>query len=414
MMKKRRKWSGERIFGVLFIVFLFGFSVSNWYLYGGKVEKEIREEAEQVWRQEEDIGGAVAEIEETVNEELLLRYPMVEAYGLLQMAMGKKEENGFDYVKDKRGFLHSGNFWSGFGDEQKELAVRTRRFFDRLEASGIKTGFVLWPMKTAEPQDQYYGIPYNDFTKLSASMAAWLRYYGIPLLDLRNLKEETGMSQEEFFFKTDHHWTPPAAFEGYLRLLDWMEETYGEDFDPTGNLHNRGNYKWDIYEDVMLGSAGRDAGILFSGGLEDYTVVYPREEGEYILKTGRLEDYEIQEGSFQEALLNLDLKPEKYSELYEQKAARTYLGDISDQYVSIENCRTDLDRKILLLRDSFSQPVGAFLAQSFKQVDMLWIVDITEDELEAFLEENQYDYILMALYPENLKSDAFPFEMEEP
>ena len=45
---------------------------------------------------------------------------------------------------------------------------------------------------------------------------------------------------------------------------------------------------------------------------------------------------------------------------------------------------------------------------------MLWIVDITEDELEAFLEENQYDYVLMALYPENLKSDAFPFEMEEP
>ena len=84
------------------------------------------------------------------------------------------------------------------------------------------------------------------------------------------------------------------------------------------------------------------------------------------------------------------------------------------QYVSIENCRTDSERKILLLRDSFSQPVGAFLAQSFKQVDMLWIVDITEDELEAFLEENQYDYVLMALYPENLKSDAFPFEMEEP
>ena len=105
MMKKRRKWSGERIFGVLFIVFLFGFSACNWYVYRGKVAKEIQEEAEQVWRQEEDIEGAVAELEEIVNEELFLRYPMVEAYGLFQMAMGKKEENGFDYVKDKSGFL---------------------------------------------------------------------------------------------------------------------------------------------------------------------------------------------------------------------------------------------------------------------------------------------------------------------
>lgn len=414
MMKKRRKWSGERIFGVLFIVFLFGFSACNWYVYGGKVAKEIQEEAEQVWRQEEDIEGAVAELEEIVNEELFLRYPMVEAYGLFQMAMGKKEENGFDYVKDKSGFLHSGNFWSGFGDDQKELAVRTRRFFDRLEASGTKTGFVLWPMKTAEPQDRYYGIPYNDFTELSDELAAWLRYYGIPLLDLRDLKEEEGMSQEEFFFKTDHHWTPPAAFEGYLRLLDWMEEIYGEELDPTGKLHKKESYEWDTYRDVMLGSAGQDAGVLFSGGLEDYTTIYPKEEGEYILKAGELKEYREKKGSFQEALLELDMKPEKYLELYEKKATKVYLGESLYQYVSIENCRADSDRKILLLRDSFSQPIGAFLAQSFKQVDMLWTLDITEDELEAFLEEEQYDYVLMALYPENLKSDAFPFEMEEP
>lgn len=412
-MKKRKKWNGEGIFAFLFLIFLGGFSVCNWYLYGSTVAGKVCEEGKMLQEGRTDAKGAVLALENEVNEKLLLRYPMVEAYGLFQMAMGKQEENGFDVVKDKNGFLHSGNFWSGFGEDQKELAMRVCRLFESLEKTGTKTGFILWPMKLAEPESRYEGIPYNDFTKLSDSMAAWLRYYGVPFLDLRDLKEETGMSQEEFFFKTDHHWTPQAAFEGYLRLMDWMKTEYGEELDSAGELHKKENYYRETHENVMLGSLGQDAGILFAGGLEDYTVVYPKEEGEYLLKTGELGEYMTKEGSFRDALLEMDLEPESYPELYRQKASETYLGTSVETYISIENQGKASEKSILLLRDSYSQPVGAFLAQSFRRVDMLWTLAVSQEELEEFLAENHYDYVLIALYPENLSSDAFPFGMEE-
>lgn len=393
-MKKWKKWSEKEIFSILFVIFLCGFSVCNWYVHGDEIMENPGEE--------------------TVNEELLLRYPMVEAYGFLQMMMGKHEENGFDRVKDKRGFLYSGNFWNGFGEDQKELAVRVCYLREQLEKTGTKTGFILWPMKLAEPEDRYLGIPYNDSTKFGDSMAAWLRYYGVPLLDLRELKEKTGMSQEQFFFKTDHHWTPLAAFEGYLEITDWIEETYGEKLDPDGTLHNKENYEQETFEKVMLGSAGQDAGVLFSGGMEDLTLIYPKEKGNYRLKEGTLENYQIKEGSFQDALMDMScLEIESYEEWYQQKAGEIYLGNSVEQYVSIENLQADTDSSVLLLRDSFAQPVGPLLAQSFRKVDMLWTLEITEEELGDFLEKNHYDYVFFALFPENLQSDAFPFGMEE-
>lgn len=413
MTKKHKKLSDKKLFAVLFVVFLYGFSICNWYLHGTEVTEKTEAEIKKIQTGETNAKEAVLALEGTVNEELFLRYPLIEIYGFLQKAMGKQEDNGFDKVRDKNGFLHNGNFWNGHGDDQKELALRVCRLAESLKSSGTKTGAVLWPMKLAEPDARYYGIPYNDYTKLSDSMAAWLRYYGMPLLDLRHLMEETGMSQEEFFYKTDHHWTPPAAFEGYLRVLDWMQEEFGEVLDLTGELHKRESYHWKTYENVMLGSQGQDTGLLYAGGLEDQTVVYPKEEGSYTLKAGTLEEYETKEGSFQEALLKTDLYIKNYKELYQQKATGAYLGSGIQEYASIENHDADLDKSVLLLRDSFAQPVGAFLAQSFRKVDMLWTLEITEEELSEFLSENHYDYVLIAVYPENLTSDAFPFGKEE-
>ena len=100
--------------------------------------------------------------------------------------LGKHEEKLlFDVVKDKDGYLHGGNFWTGFGDDTKELAVRVRRLADAMEERGTKVGFVLPPMKVVRQQAAYTRIPYNDFTEQADSLLRWLRYYSVPYLDLR-------------------------------------------------------------------------------------------------------------------------------------------------------------------------------------------------------------------------------------
>ena len=96
--------------------------------------------------------------------------------------------------------------------------------------------------------------------------------------------------------------------------------------------------------------------------------------------------------------------------VYNGKAERVYLHNGVDEYVSIRNLEMDSGPKILLLRDSYATPVGAFLAQSFHRLICYGRFQTDEEKLSKFLEENHYDYVLLALYPENLSGQAFPLE----
>lgn len=405
---KDHKNLGEKVFAAFFLLFVLGFSGANLAVNGAEVWDDVSK-IQWTWN---DSAQQLQEVETFMNENLLFRYPMIDAYGAVQMAMGKHEENGFDRVKDKNGFLYSGNFWSGFGDDTKELAVRTARLQMQIEARGDQFGFIMFPMNLPQEDAKYYGIPYDDFSQNADTFCAWARYYGVPLLDLRSSWTEHGLTQEEAFFRTDHHWTPLAAFYGYCDILEWMEDTFGAEISDRDRLSNLDSYYQITYENLMFGSRGRDTGTIFAGGAEPYTVIYPREEGDYLLKSGEYNDYDTYEGTFSEALLYTDYDMDSYSDLYDGEAERTYLKTGVEDYTSIINKDAPSDKKILLLRDSFATPIGAFLAQSFEQVDMLWTGEYTEEELELFIEDAQYDYVFVSIFTENLNQDFFPFGMD--
>lgn len=406
---QQETFRGEKVFALLFLVLLLAFSGLNLARNGQKLWQDA---AGQDWREPQQ---AVQQLESELNEELLLHYPMLDAYGILQRAMGKQEENAFDTVRDKKGFLYGGNFWNGFGDDCQQLALRTKRLAGQLKEQGTEFGVILFPMNLPQQDAAYAGIPYTDFTEVSDRFAAWSRYYGLKVLDLRDNWRQAGLTQEEAFFRTDHHWTPRAAFEGYCTILRWMQSAYGLGISEPRlrQLCRLENYQQVTYEKIMIGSYGRETGLLFAGGPEDYTVIFPKEEGDYLLRTGTLEEYDEYEGSFSEALLDTDYHFSDLEDMYEGQAENTYLhGSVSD-YASILNRQASLDKKVLLLRDSYATPVGAFLAQSFAQIDMLWIGQYTPEQIQEYLAENHYDYVFLSLYPEDIREDFFPFGMEE-
>lgn len=400
---------GEKLFSVFFLVFLLGFAAANVFQNG----REIREDLAEISWEWADMKQQLQDVEEILNEELLLRYPMIDAYGAIQLSMGKHEQNAFDTVKDKNGFLYSGNFWNGFGDDTKELALRTKRLQQQLEAQGTQFGMILYPMKLVDESARYAGIPYNDFSKQANTYAAWLRYYSVPLLDLRNDWAEAGLTKEQAFFKTDHHWTPAAAFAAYCDILHWMQDTYQQEIPNIDALCDPSQYHSVTADTPLFGSNGRESGLLFAGGTEPYRYLYPKTEGEYLLKVGKEDSFEEYEGSFEQALLDQHISIDSYRHLYELDMNNTYLHWMVSEYASITNFAPTIDKKVLLLRDSFSTPVGAFLAQSFAQVDMLWVGEYSAQEMERYLEENKYDYVFVALYPENLTEGFFPFGIEK-
>jgi len=403
--------TARMLFGAVFLTVLIGYSAANLALEWESLSEEVTEEVvEEGLTPPEDVLTALDGI---VSEELLGRRELVDTYGTIQLLLGKKEDGAFDTVKDKAGFLYSGNFWSGFGPDQKEFAVRVRRLQDMLEKSGTKLAVVIYPRNTPEPEDRCLGIPYDDDLELVENFASWLRYYGVPVLELSNFCELTSMAHEDAFFRTDRHWTPAAAFEGFVRILEFLNGELAAELDPAHTLRDLGSYESKTYPKAMLGSNGRAAGITWAGGAEDFTVIYPREVGHYTLRWGDLHKQKTLEGSFTETLLDIQSLEHPPENIYSGTAESAYLQSGVSAFTSIRNHGTEAAGKLLLIRDSFSTVVGAFLSQSFSQTDMVWNIRIKEAELSALLAENHYDYVLVAISPSNLVENAFPFGTKE-
>ena len=54
-----------------------------------------------------------------------------------------------------------------------------------------------------------------------------LKEAGVSVLDLRENLHKEGLSHEELFFHTDHHWNLEGAFWGYQKLAERLNEDYG-------------------------------------------------------------------------------------------------------------------------------------------------------------------------------------------
>lgn len=394
----KKQQIGHSVFAVLFVLSILCYSILNALFAQDAVTKAISE------FDPADPAAGVSHLNTAVTENILWRHTFLEAYGGIQILQGKQEQNAFELVRDRAGYLHSGNFWNGFHDDTKELAIRVRRLKDALNEAGTQVGFILSPMKIAQEDMQYTGVPYNDFTQQADTMLRWLRYYGIPCLDMREVLSEGDLSYDEIYFKTDHHWSPRAAFCGFSAMVDWMNDLWDTNLDPDGYFRNLNHYETLLYENYMLGSQGRKAGILYSGGTEDYEVLFPTEGGSFLRVCGSLESSYSRTGTFSDAFIDFEINPDPYS----GRADIMYLGGVY-RYEHIENQTAPNDIKILLLRDSQASIPGAFLSQTCSQVDMLWSLAYESGEIEAFLAEHHYDYVLIMLYPENLAYHSFPF-----
>lgn len=383
--------------GLLLLLVWLTFSVCN-LSYSLPRWKELAQDLAN----ETDLAGVVQDVDEFVQEKVVLRQQMVEAHSLMQMALGKREVNNLDELKDRLGYLHSGNFYSGFGDDQREIAINFRLLKDFAAQYGTETSVVITPMKVAPEDARYAGLPYNSYYPVADTLLAWLRYYNVSYLDLRDLPEWSGLGYEGSFYKTDHHWTTPAAFAGYCRILDWLEQTQGLTLDPDGVTRNPDSYTLQNYPSIMFGSSGRDAGLLFSGGTEDFSIYYPLDDGSYSLYAeddGELKEYH---GGFRGTLVDDEFEPKARKKLFQYSCYDiSFLHGLHD-FTSIQNHNNPSGPKILMLHDSYSTPLGCFLVQNCRQLDMVYILgDRMQDALDM-IRENEYDYVIVCLYPENL------------
>lgn len=388
-----------RITAFLFIIILSAAAFTNWMN-----AYRQREELQQDLKNETELAGCIEDVEDFIDDNLYGKYACIEAYGAIQKALFKRENSAFAQVTDKKGYLHNGNFYSGFGDDQKKVAINIRRLADYASAHGSKFVFAMTPMKLVLEENRYMGIPYNDFTKLADDLLRFLRYYNVSYIDLRECLEKSGLTYDETYYRTDHHWKTAAAFKAYAAIVEWLETEGNLKLYESSTTTDISNYTVVNYENLMLGSQGRAAGKIFAGSAEDFEVYFPKKAGAYQVRFGKLDNCHVRQGQFNEVILNDNIKDLIKDDYKDSSYDLMFLHGLSD-YISIINKELSEGSKILMLRDSYASPLGAYLAQNCRQLDLIYMLGDDRDKIRNMISDNDYDYIIMCVYPENLSLD---------
>ena len=395
----------KKIFTILFMVALLGFSAINMYYAKGGLKYELEEM--ELPKTLKDVKTFTLSIDNILATNLIFDNAWNEAYAKVYNLFGKDEENSFKYVRDKDGVLYQGNFWNTSETTAKEFALRIKKLQSVVADKGTKVVVLLYPTQYNEAwTDGYYGIPYNDYNEVADELVSYFRYYGIDHIDYKKIFLEKNMTAKEIFYKTDHHWRLEVAFHGFGEMVKHLNEQYDAKLDLYYTDIN--NYHVETYDNLFIGSQGRDAGVSYVG-LDAYTFIIPKFDTAYRYSYKYKDSIVEHSGRMEETLISKEYMEKDY---YEREMWNSYLGGVhvSDH---IENKMNEDGLKVLFLRDSYSSPVATFFSSYCSEVDLMWTSENTAEEIEAKVEENQYDYIFVGLAVDSYVYGDLNFYIDE-
>ena len=399
------------ILSVVFTAFILLFSAYNWSENFKDLEEELHEFANRIVEGKSNLRAEIANLEITLEENLTDRMKFIEYFAFVQKALDKKEINNFSYIKDNTGSLHYASFYREDESNCFEYAMRVKRLKDYVSQFGTDVLFVVAPSKYVADDSRFDpDMPVNDPQVIVDETLFYLNRMGVDTLDLNQYIPNEEVPYEEAFFKTDHHWTIPAAFYATEILADTLNENYGYGLDTKTYL-SKDRFEMKVYKQGMLGSMGRATGYNYSG-LDDMTALYPKfhqniertymeESGEYTVKKGDVIGTLI----LPEVLDNDDI--------YSDSQYSMYLNGLR-VYEQIINRSNPEGKKIFMIRDSYFSPVISFLTPMCSQIDAIWnLEDSKELDIEQYIKENRFDCIIIEMYPYNIEDKAFRFFEED-
>ncbi len=390
----------------MFAIAILVYSGLNLHIVGRKLGKEVR----QMFKNQTI---DTSSLEEVMLENIPGKISLVETYGLIQKVLQKKDYNNFEYVKDNDGYLNYASFYREDTINVFTCAERVKKLKDYIEPYGTKLIFVIAPSKFNKDSKNRSDMPISDPTQNIIELEVYLRRLGVDVINLSSEFPNSELTYDESFFKTDHHWTIPAAFMATGMLVEEIKKTGGPDLDPTGYYTNPDAYDSKTYYGNMLGAMGRDTGIIYSG-LEDFTAYFPKYDSNftrtYMERDG---DKIVNTGSFENVLMDKEVLQDKI-DYYTDSQYSLYMDQVRDIDLIINNDNPD-GPSIGMIRDSYFAPVIAFMAPMCSRIDALYSLEKIDDlDITSYIKEQYrtgkgYDYFIVEYYPFNIEEASFRF-----
>lgn len=401
----------KKIFTLLFLTILFVYSGYNLYINHKTYSKVIGQTYDSVITNGKMKQSDLIKLEDTFSTEIVGRMLFLETYSFCQVLMDKREINNFKYIKDETGSLHYATFFRENETDCFNYAMRVKRLQDYAKNNGTQVMFVVAPTKYVTGDSKLRsGLPINNPQVIVDELLFYLNRLDVDTLDLNLYIPGENVDYKSSFFKTDHHWTIEAAYEATRILVDELNEKYDYELDSDTYL-GEDSYTKVTYRQGMLGSMGRGSGANFSK-LDDFVAYFPNFTNNY--KRESLEengDITKREGDTLETIILPDVL--KNNDIYSDSQYSLYLNGLR-QYEKVVNLDNPNGKKILMIRDSYFSPVISFLAPMCGEIHAIWsLEDRDELDIEEYIKMNEFDCIIMEIYPYNINDEAFRFFPED-
>ena len=227
----------------------------------------------------------------------------------------------------------------------------------------IPTAAEVWKDKLPAGSENFDQTAYLEQVRSAVPGAVWVDVFGAL----------AGHKDEQIFYRTDHHWTSLGAYYGYAALMSAMgetpaplgtAETVSEDF--YGTLYSASGVHWLAPDAIQRYIPGESVTV------ENF------EKGET-------------HGLYVDSFLR---EKDKYA---------SFLGGNTPLYI-VRNPDAAADKKLLVVRDSYSDSLAPFLSQYFSEIHLLDL-RYYRTPVAQYALENGMDQIFVCYSVENFVKD---------
>ena len=322
-------------------------------------------------------------------------------WSMTQESLGTEILDDAEYgqiIKD-----HTGNLYFPSHDvDVSPYAQNVIRFSQLLKEKKIPFTYIQAPNKIVEGYTDKVVYQYNFSNQNADEFLNMLNESGVTTLDLRERILKSGIPKEELFYKTDHHWTTPTAFWAFQNIVKHLNQQFQLNIDE--EYTKQENYQSIKKENCFLGSLGRRVGREVAG-LDDYVLITPQFDTDYEIVDGS-KGQVIALGDFQSAIIIDNIL--NSNDVEANKHATYFEWDYGD--LIIKNHIVNNELKVLLVKDSYALPVGAFLSTCVKELHMVDLRDTPHVHLKEYIENNHFDAVVVLYNTEVFNDTMFQFK----
>ena len=288
-------------------------------------------------------------------DQFIKRNQLLKLYTKFEILTKKSNVRGY-YINNQSWIL-PGPVAKQTNEQTKIYADKLNEFSKKIASSGREVFYVSTPCKSQALNHLYSkyadkGYVLENLKNFNDNLDN-IKFIG---LDKYFTDEFSPSEKEKMYFKTDHHWNEIGAFEGFKYIVKNMNIL------PKNqeNLLDDDNFsRYELKDRDFIGSYNRNLFYLFSKN-ESVPYVKSNKNNDYKFFNYNGEEYvETEE--------NVLISTERDSK--EITYGGAYTNDIP--LYKIVNKNAPIDKKLLIVRDSYQAPTTLLFADLFKQVEIL-------------------------------------------